>query len=245
MEIQRSLLPEAPPVVPGYDIAVVNQMCYEVGGDYYDFLNLGPQSLLLVVADVEGKGVSSAMVMSNLQATLRALVMHLHSLEVLTLSLNEMIYNDTRSKKFLSIFLGLIDTRRNGLHYINGGHVPPLLINGKTGDYKRLEEGGTVIGLFPSAEYTRGSARLRPGDILVCCTDGIVESMDAKDDEFGTERLAASIFKNRQKAAQEIVDSVLAEVGEFSRGGTHVDDKVLMVLKVSDNEGRSAGSAQK
>ena len=244
-EIQRSLLPDAPPVVPGYDIAVVNQMCYDVGGDYYDFLNLGPQSLLLVVADVEGKGISSAMVMSNLQATLRALVMHLHSLEVLTLSLNEMMYNDTRSKKFLSIFLGLIDTRRNGLHYINGGHVPPLLIDGKTGEYKRLEEGGTVIGLFPSADYTRGSARLNPGDILVCCTDGIVEAMDRKDDEFGTERLAASILKNRHKPSQEIVDAVLAEVEEFSRGGIHVDDKVLMVLKVSDNGGISAGSARK
>ena len=243
-EIQRSLLPDAPPIVPGYDIAVVNHMCYEVGGDYYDFLNLGPQSLLLVVADVEGKGVSSAMVMSNLQATLRALVMHLHSLEVLTLSLNEMIYNDTRSKKFLSIFLGLVDTRRNGLHYINGGHVPPLLINGKTGEYKLLEEGGTVIGMFPSAEYTRGSARLKPGDILVCCTDGIVESMNFKDDEFGTERLAASILKNRHKPAQEIVDSVLAEVEEFSRGGAHVDDKVLMVLKVSDSGTLSKGSAQ-
>jgi len=224
-DIQRSLLPDAPPVVPGYDIAVINQMCYEVGGDYYDFLNLGPQSLLLVVADVEGKGVSSAMVMSNLQATLRALVMHLHSLEVLTLSLNEMIYNDTRSKKFLSIFLGLID--------------------GKTGDYKQLEEGGTVIGLFPSAEYSRGSARLNPGDILVCCTDGIVESMDPKDDEFGTERLAASIRKNRHRPAQDIVDAVLADVEEFSRGGTHVDDKVLMVVKVADNGQLSAGNAQK
>jgi phosphoserine phosphatase RsbU/P len=244
-EIQRSLLPDAPPVVPGYDIAVVNHMCYDVGGDYYDFLNLGPQSMLLVVADVEGKGISSAMVMSNLQATLRALVMHLHSLEVLTLSLNEMMYNDTRSKKFLSIFLGLVDTRRNGLHYINGGHVPPLLIDGKTGEYKRLEEGGTVIGLFPNSEYTRGSARLNPGDILVCCTDGIIEAMDSKDDEFGTERLAASILKNRHKPSQEIVDAVLADVEEFSRGGIHVDDKVLMVLKVSDNGGLSTGRAQK
>ena len=175
------------------------------------------------------------MVMSNLQATLRALVLHLHSLEVLTMSLNEMMYNDTRSRKFLSIFLGLIDTRRNGLHYINGGHVPPLLINGETGEYKRLEEGGTVIGLFPSADYTRGSARLNPGDILVCCTDGIIEAMDPKDNEFGTERLAASIFNNRHKPSQEIVDAVLADVEEFSRGGTHMDDKVLMVLKVSSN----------
>src|SRR5437764_5562224 len=110
------------------------------------------------------------MVMANLQATLRALVMHLHSLEVLTLSLNEMIYNDTKSEKYLSIFLGLVDTRRNGLHYINAGHVPPLLVHGESGEYRLLEEGGTVIGLFPRAEYNRGSVNLAPGDVLVCCT---------------------------------------------------------------------------
>ena len=243
-DIQRSLLPAAPPVVPGYDIAVINEMCYEVGGDYYDFLNLGPQSLLLVVADVEGKGVSSAMVMSNLQATLRALVMHLHSLEVLTMSLNEMIHNDTRSQKFLSIFLGLVDTRRNGLHYINGGHVPPMLIDGQTGHYKLLEEGGTVIGLFPTAEYSRGSAKLHPGDVLVLCTDGIVESMDARDEEYGTPRLAAAIARNHHKSAQEIVDLVLTEVDEFSRGGTHVDDKVLMILKVAADGTLAAGTAR-
>ncbi|MBV9146568.1 MAG: SpoIIE family protein phosphatase, partial [Acidobacteria bacterium] len=152
--IQRSLLPDAPPVIPGFELAVANEPCFECGGDYYDFLPLGPQSLLLVVADVEGKGVSSALVMSNLQATLRALVMHLHSLEVLALSLNEMIYNDTKSEKYLSCFLGLVDTRRNGLHYINAGHVPPILVDGSTGKYTLLEDGGTVIGLFPKTEYT-------------------------------------------------------------------------------------------
>ncbi|MGH9555514.1 MAG: GAF domain-containing protein, partial [Terriglobales bacterium] len=130
--IQYSLLPDQPPVLPGFDLAVSNEPCYECGGDYYDFLTLGPQTMLLVVADVEGKGVSSALVMSNLQASLRALVNHLHSLEVLTLSLNEMIYHDTKSRKFLSIFLGLVDTRSRGLHYINAGHVPPILVRAET-----------------------------------------------------------------------------------------------------------------
>jgi phosphoserine phosphatase RsbU/P len=233
--IQRSLLPEAPPTVPGYEIAVMNEPCFEVGGDYYDFLHLGPQTLLLVIADVEGKGVSSALVMSNLQATLRALVMHLHSLEVLALSLNEMIYLDTKNQKYLSAFLGLVDTRRNGLHYINAGHVPPLLINSKSGEYRLLDKGGTVIGLFPKSEYERGSVDLAPGDILVCCTDGIYEAMDVNDDEYGTERLAKCVADNHQKSAQGIVDAVLKEVNEFSKGGTHIDDKVLMIMKVSND----------
>ncbi len=230
--IQRSLLPDAPPIVPGYELAVSNQPCYEVGGDYYDFLSLGPQTLLLVVADVEGKGVASAMVMSNLQATLRALVTHLHSLEVLALSLNEMIFNDTKSRKFLSVFMGLLDTRRNGLHYINAGHVPPIVVDGKSGEYRLLQEGGTVVGLFPDAEYSRGSCKLQPGDIFVACTDGITEPCDLNEEEYGTERLAECVSRNRHKAAQEIIDCVLTELEEFARGGVHIDDKVLMVMKV-------------
>ncbi len=235
--IQRGLLPDEPPVVPGFDLAVSNQPCFECGGDYYDFLNLGPQSMLLVVADVEGKGVSSALVMSNLQATLRALVMHLHSLEVLTLSLNEMIYHDTKSKKFLSIFLGLVDTRGRGLHYINAGHVPPLLVRGESGGYEQLDKGGMVVGLFPHTEYERGSVKLRPGDVLVCCTDGILEAENSRHEEYGHERLAATVAHNRHKSAQAIVDAVLDEVQVFSLEGEHVDDKVLMIMKVNPDGG--------
>ena len=232
-QIQRSLLPEHPPVVQGYDLAVLNEPCFECGGDYYDFLNLGPQTLLVVIADVEGKGVGSALVMSNLQATLRALVMHLHSLEVLMLSLNEMIYNDTKSEKFLSCFLGLIDTRRNGLHFINAGHCPPIVVRAKDGTYEELSTGGTVVGLFPDSEYQRGSVQLEPGDILVCCTDGITEACNINEDEFGTEGLAKCVAENRTKPAQQIVDAVLDEVSAFARGGPHQDDKVLMLVKVT------------
>jgi len=239
--IQRSLLPDGPPVIPGYELAVMNEPCYEVGGDYYDFLSLGPQTLLLVVADVEGKGVSSALVMSNLQATLRALVMHLHSLEVLALSLNEMMYNDTKSRKYLSIFLGLIDTRRNGLHYINAGHVPPILIHGETGEHRLLQDGGTVVGLFPTAEYERGSAKLNPGDVLVTSTDGITEASNADGEEYGHERLAQCAARNRHKTAEQIIEAVLEEVRAFAVGSVAVDDKVLMILKVTKDRGLDTG----
>jgi phosphoserine phosphatase RsbU/P len=231
--IQRSLLPETPPVVPGYDIAVMNEPCFEVGGDYYDFVALGPHSLLVVVADVEGKGVASALVMSNLQATLRALVMHLHSLEVLATSLNEMIFNDTKSEKYLSCFLGLVDTRRGGLHYINCGHIPPLLVRADNKGLLNLEEGGTVIGLFPHADYKRGSTLLKPGDVMVCCTDGITEASDANDDEYGRERLVNCIRQNQEKSAKAITEAVLADVNAFSRGSKYTDDKVLMIVKVA------------
>jgi len=173
-------------------------------------------------------------VMSNLQATLRALVMHLHSLEVLALSLNEMIYNDTKSEKYLSCFLGLVDTRRNGLHYINAGHVPPILVDGATGNYTLLEEGGTVVGLFPKTDYTRGTVQLKAGDILVCCTDGILEACNENEEEFGQEKLAASVLKHREKSAQGIIEAVLAEVNRWCHG-VQADDKVLLVMKVNSD----------
>jgi serine phosphatase RsbU (regulator of sigma subunit) len=235
-QIQRSLLPERPPMVPGYDVAVTNEPCQECAGDYYDFLTLGPQTMLLVIADVEGKGVGSALLMSNLQATLRALVMHLHSLEVLTLSLNEMICNDTKSEKYLSCFLGLIDTRRNGLHFINAGHRPPIVIRAKDGSFEELSTGGPVIGLFPDSEYQRGSIHLDTGDILVCCTDGITEACNEGEDEFGVQRLVAAVTRHPERSAREIVNSVMAEVRDFARGGRHQDDKVLIVVKVTGSD---------
>jgi sigma-B regulation protein RsbU (phosphoserine phosphatase) len=229
--IQRSLLPDTAPMVEGFDIALLNEPCYAVGGDYYDFLTLGPQTLLTVIADVEGKGVSSALVMSNLQATLRALVLHLHSLDEIAESLNRMILNDTRSQKYLSIFIGLVDVRRKGLHYINCGHVPPVIVRP---DHEPipLTEGGMVIGLFENARYQRGHVKLQSGDILVLCTDGITESMNTLQDEYGIERVVRCIQGVADKSAAEIVSAVNADVARFSRHGTHLDDKVMITLKV-------------
>jgi sigma-B regulation protein RsbU (phosphoserine phosphatase) len=235
--IQHRLLPEAPPIVPGYDIAVLSDFCFDVAADYYDFINLGPQSLLLVSAEVEGKGVSSALIMANLQATLRALVMHLHSLEVLAFSLNEMLYTYTKAGKHLSVFLGLIDTRRNILQYVNAGHVPPILVRGKTGEVKLLEEGGTVIGLFPQVDYTRGSVKLEKDDVFVCSTDGILQISDDEKHEYGARRLTDFVRRHRERTAQGIADAVLAEVSAYSTASMNDDDKVLIVVKVTaDNE---------
>lgn len=231
--IRQRLLPESAPIVPGYDIAVLSDFCFDMAGDYYDFLNLGPQSLLMVVAEVEGKGVSSALIMANLQATLRALVLHLHSLEVLAFSLNEMMYKDTRGGKHLSLFLGLVDTRRNVLHYVNAGLAPPMLVRARGGEIKLLEEGGTVIGLFPQADYVRGSVRLEQGDVLACCTDGILEVSNERDETYGAKRLAELVRGHRDRSAQGIADAVLHEVSSYPTASMNDDDKVLIVMKVT------------
>src|SRR5580700_5405742 len=229
--IQVGLLPEHPPHLEGFDIAVSHRPSLEAGGDYYDFIPLAPDTILAVVADVEGKGVGSAMVMANLQATLHALLAHLHSLERLVESLNDMILADTRGQKFMTMFVGLLDQPHRTLHYVNAGHVPPAVVRAD-GSVEYLREGGMVVGLFPSVHYDRGHVRLNVGDIVVACTDGITEAMDKESEEFGQPRLVELCVRERAKPAQEIVDIVLKEVDLFSRGGTHEDDRVIMILKV-------------
>jgi sigma-B regulation protein RsbU (phosphoserine phosphatase) len=229
--IQVGLLPERPPELEGFDIAVSHRPSLEAGGDYYDFIPLAPDTILTVVADVEGKGVGSAMVMANLQATLHALLAHLHSLERLVESLNDMILADTRGQKFMTMFIGLLDQPHRTLHYVNAGHVPPAVVRAD-GSVEYLREGGMVVGLFPSVHYDRGHVRLNAGDIVVSCTDGITEAMDKDSEEFGQPRLVDLCVRERAKPAQEIVDIVLKEVDLFSRGGTHEDDRVIMILKV-------------
>jgi sigma-B regulation protein RsbU (phosphoserine phosphatase) len=188
-------------------------------------------TLLTVVADVEGKGVGSAMVMANLQATLHALVAHLHSLERLVESLNDMILTDTRGQKYMTMFITLLDKPHRTLHYVNAGHVPPAVVRAN-GTVEYLCEGGMVVGLFPSVTFDRGHVKLEAGDVFVACTDGITEAMNTADEEFGRERLSEMVSRERHLPAAEIVKSVLTEVDLFSRGGTHEDDRVILVLKV-------------
>jgi len=228
--IQRGLLPEHPPTIEGFDIVVSHKPSQMVGGDYYDFIPLGPQALLLVIADVEGKGVASALVMANLQATLRALVVHLHSLERIVASVNDMILADTRAQKFMSMFVGLLDQRNRTFHYINAGHVPPAVVRAN-GDHVFLREGGMVVGIFPGVIYERGYLKLEPGDVFAGCTDGITEAMDVQSNEYGIERMVETISRERTTPAEHIVETILTEVDRFSRGGPHEDDRILMVVK--------------
>src|ERR1700691_2364349 len=181
--IQEGPLPDNPSQLEGFDIAGSHRPFLECGGDYYDFIALAPNTTLAVVADVEGKGVGSAMVMANLQATLHALLAHLHSLERLVESLNDMILADTRGQKYMTMFVGLLDQPHRTLHYVNAGHVPPAVVRAN-GDVEYLREGGIVVGLFPSQKFERGHVRLEMGDTVVACTDGIPEAMNTADEEF-------------------------------------------------------------
>ncbi len=229
--IQRGLLPEAPPRYPGFDIAVRHETSLHVGGDYYDFIPLSDSICLFVVADVEGKGAASAMVMSNVQATLHTLVRHVHSIEGVLYNLNERVLEGTRGGKYLTLFLGLLDVPRRGLHYINAGHVAPVVV--RSSGPVALKDGGMVVGLMPGTRYRRGRLALEPGDVILTCTDGITEADTPAEEQYGSERLFKQALAVRERSAREIVDTVFEDVFRFARGGPHQDDKVLMAIKVT------------
>jgi phosphoserine phosphatase RsbU/P len=239
-EIQAGFLPEAPPAWKGVEIAVSHRASQMVGGDYYDFLPViaaGKQALLVVVADVEGKGAASALVMANVQATLHALADHAEPLQRLPATINQKILESSsqssgRHTKYLTMFLSFVEDEGRRLRYVNAGHVPPVIVRAD-GRCESLETGGMVVGLLPDPDYDCGSVDLAPGDLLVACTDGITEAMNADGDEFGKPRLAESVSKCRTLPPNEILRRILEEVDAHSRNGTHEDDRILLVMRVA------------
>jgi sigma-B regulation protein RsbU (phosphoserine phosphatase) len=230
--IQEGLLPESLPQVEGLEFGVRYETSLLVGGDYYDFFQPNATTLLFVVADVEGKGAASALIMSNVQATLHALLRSAApSPEWIVATLNACVIESAHSRKLITLFLGWIDLPSRELRYVNAGHLPPLLAR-TTGDMLSLSEGGMLLGFSPPGTYTSGSVELLPSDVLAVFTDGITEAANTHAEEFGTERLAMAINRSRVKSAGKIADDVFAEVRSFSAGGTHEDDKVVMVIKV-------------
>lgn len=241
-EIQAGFLPDAPPAFPGIEIAVSHRASQMVGGDYYDFLAVqaeGREALLLVVADVEGKGAASALVMANVQATLHALADHVEPLEKLPATINHKLLMGSRAAmaqgratKYLSMFLALVESGGRNFRYVNAGHVPPAVIRAD-GRVEWLETGGTIVGLLPEVQFECGTVTLAQGDLLVACTDGITEAMDAVGTEFGRRRLVELVTGLRHEAPEKIMQAVLRDVEKHSRGGTYEDDRILLVMKAN------------
>jgi len=229
--IQRGLLPERPPQLQGFDVAVRHETSLQVGGDYYDFIELSPSTQLFLVADVEGKGAASALVMSNVQATLHTLVRHVHAIEGILYNLNDRILEGTRGGRYMTMFLGLLDLPRRGLHYINAGHVAPVVVR-RGSEPVFLKEGGMVVGLMPGSRYKRGYIQLQHGDVVLTCTDGITEADNPAEEQYGVGRLVQRATGQLDRSAGEIVDAILGDVESFARGGQHQDDRVLMAIKV-------------
>ena len=225
--VQRSLLPRVIPELPGYEISVTWQPLRAVGGDYVDFLRLGPHKVGIVVADAIGKGVPAALMMSNLQAAVRSLAGAETSPEALAGLVNRVLAGNTSPGKYITFFYGVLDAARGRFTYTNAGHNAPILVRA-AGECVRLERGGAVLGVFPDWEFDRGEVPLAPGDRLVLFTDGVTEAENAAGEDFGEERLMELACACRHLNAGALRQAAIERLCEFTPA--FADDVTLVVL---------------
>jgi sigma-B regulation protein RsbU (phosphoserine phosphatase) len=230
--IQEKLLPREIPQMPGYEIASAWQSARLVGGDYFDILPLDEKTLGICIADVAGKGMPAALLMSNLQAAVRGLSSPSLAPNLLCTRLNSIVYRNTESDRFITFFYAHLDGPTRRLAYVNAGHNAPFVVR-PDGSHQRLPEGGVVLGVFASRNYEMGSAQLSPGDRVVLFTDGVTEACNAAGEEFGEARLLRLLEDHRTLSADQLQAKILAVVAEFS-GGRWQDDATLLVLAVSE-----------
>lgn len=229
--IQEGFLPKEIPQLAGYEVASAWQSARMVGGDYFDVLPLGSETLGLCIADVAGKGMPAALLMSNLQAAVRGFASADLPTEELCARLNALLYRNMASDRFITFFYGQLDGASRVLQYVNAGHNPPVVLH-QDGSHGRLTEGGAVLGVFPSQKFTRGTTRLERGDRVVLFTDGVTEASDPDDEEFGEERLVRLLQQNTGSSANELQAKIMQAAGDFCRGHWH-DDATLLVLAVA------------
>jgi serine phosphatase RsbU (regulator of sigma subunit)/catechol 2,3-dioxygenase-like lactoylglutathione lyase family enzyme len=231
-EVQARLFPRTSPPLKSLEYAGSCIPARAVGGDYYDFLSLGPDRLGFVIADVAGKGIAAALLMANLQANLRSqFALALEQPQRLLQKVNRLFCENIPDGAFATLFFGDYDDSSGFLRYVNCGHLCALLLR-RDGSFDRLESTSTVLGIFKTWECTVGESSLRRGDLLALYTDGVTESMDHSYEEFGEERLVEVLRRHRHEAPQALLNSVVEEVRSFAPHEQH-DDITLIIAKRS------------
>jgi serine phosphatase RsbU (regulator of sigma subunit) len=234
-KIQEKLLPHEMPVVSGFEISGTSLPSEQVGGDYFDFLDIGDGQLGIAIADVSGKGIPAALLMANLQASLHAQVFHPGKVAEVAYRINNLLYRSTDTHMFVTFFYGILDRKRSIFTSTNAGHNQPLLFR-SDGRIERLGEGGLILGFQPDVHYDQQTVTIRPKEVLVLYTDGITEAADPSsemvaDDLFGVERLVDIIQANLNNSAREIQSAILDAISQHTHNAPQYDDITLVVIK--------------
>jgi serine phosphatase RsbU (regulator of sigma subunit) len=228
--VQARLFPQTFPPLRTLDYAGVCIQARQVGGDYYDFLNLGRERLGLVLGDISGKGIAGALLMANLQANLRSqCILCLDDPQRLLRSVNQLFYDNTTDSSYATLFFAEYDDRAQRLRYANCGHLCGLLLRGND-SLERLDSTSTVLGLFKEWDCSISECQLLPGDAMALYTDGITESFNAAEEEFGEQRLCDALRRHRKLSSSDLLAAIVSEVQSFSPAEQY-DDMTLIVAK--------------
>jgi sigma-B regulation protein RsbU (phosphoserine phosphatase) len=231
-DIQRRLLPSSVPEIEGYEIAGWNRPARHVGGDYYNFIEAPDERLAFLVADVTGKGMPAALMVSTLHSALHLLIDRQPLDADLVAGLNNHIWDSSASNKFITLFLGALDREGGKLSYLSAGHNPALLLR-SGGDVVELGAAGMPLGLFKRAQYSFGSLDLEPGDLLCVYSDGITECESPQQEEFGESGLTELLRECAQLPLTAIVKAIDEAVLDFAGGAEQGDDQTLVLLRRS------------
>jgi serine phosphatase RsbU (regulator of sigma subunit) len=240
-DVQRRLLPDAPPRAESADFAAVSIPARRIGGDYYDFVELRDREIGIALADVSGKGVAAALIMSVVQASLRIIASEGGIAPPRLLArMNEFVYRSTPASKYATFFYAQLDEQCRQLRYVNAGHNPPYLLRAAQGStvgsapatIEELSAGGTVVGMFPEMEYEEATVALCPGDVLLVFTDGVPEAHNPANEEFGEERLQQLLREIAHLPADEMSSRISAEMKNWIRDAEQYDDLTFIVMKV-------------
>ncbi len=233
-EVQERLFPQKFPPVPGLDYCGTCRTALGVGGDYFDFLALPGGRLGMAIGDVSGKGIAAALMMASLQASLRSEAARAdYDLSGLMANVNHMVYEASASNRYATFFYSQYDPESRLLTYVNAGHNPPIILKSTTNhQVKKLETGGTVIGLLEHVRYAQDQVKLEAGDVLIAYTDGITESMNPDDEEWGEKRFMAAVESAMGASAAEIAASIMSAAIQFAAGAPQHDDMTLVILRV-------------
>ena len=229
-EIQKLLIPQTIPQSSFLEIAAEYIPCKEVGGDFYDIIKLEDDRFIFVVADVSGKGIPGALVVSNMQATLRAFLEYSDELLPVVSKLNETIIRQTTADRFITFFIGIYDHKKSSFTYINAGHNPPLLVS-KKGEIQELKTGGIFIGFMPW-EYEIEEISFNKGDTLVMYTDGLVEAMDSEEEEFQMTGLKNTIKESLSMNSDQLKEKIIDRVHDHIGAVPLTDDFTLLISRI-------------
>ena len=232
--IQENLFPSSLPKLPNYEFSARNRPARQCGGDYYDILPVGgvgsEGTFLVCVADVSGKGLPASLLMSNIQATLRALVGRVHSLTELSAHTNELLFAVTPSNKYVTAIMLDIDINTGKVRFVNAGHTSCLLLRAD-GEAVWLCATGTPLGMLPGMSYEEQSFELLPGDLIALFSDGVTEAQDEDENEYSEERVAEFIRTIAGEPLDNIVDKVFEEIDRFAGSAPQYDDITLFIIK--------------
>jgi phosphoserine phosphatase RsbU/P len=232
--IQREILPHSLPEVSGVELAAANLPTRHVGGDYYDLFPLSQGRLGLLVADVSGKGVPAALLVSTVHAAVHLQIDEAKTVVDLVTRIDRHLRRYAATRKFLTLFFGLFEPDTGLLTYVSAGHNPALLVRG-SGEIERLNSTGVPVGMFPGASWREESVTLAPGDMLCVYTDGLTEAVNAAEEEFGLDRLSSFVGKGRAFPLRELCDRVLAAVADFAADMPQYDDQTLLLARRTEN----------